>query len=545
MFRYPGQTLLFVLPCLVFASGVAFATDCYEEIDPYYWGFDVPSMIHVGTAQDAARVRASIIDYMWNLRGFPDTVLPAQVEHLPCDGDPPPVRGPYPSDLPKTLPGLVAWYDASSSVKHRNGRVWSWQDKSGLANHTAQPATERQPTYAPAGLNGKPAVYFDGLDDELDAMDNPSLNPANLTAFVVLKIANPDNASYPIPLAKLPVNAAYLVMLDVDNTPVARVNVAGGTLSTQELDPVGPEAEIWTARHDGRELRLFRNQWPSELGPAAVGRVTPTAGALRLGNGDIDAQNAFNGWIAEVILYDRALSDADRKLIEDYLGWKYGIYQAWPKWIRNIGSANVGCVDRLDIALDYGMHSYSYVLRPKTSVARLLIYHQGHDDFLLNGGGRQTMKYFLDRGFAVEAFWMPLHGETTKTAYDVPGYGTVTFLWHTPMRILEDARGSFIRFFLEPVFVGINHAQAALAPQDVNMAGISGGGWTTHLIAALDTRVGLSFPVAGSLPLYLRKGPCPNGSDGVYCPLGERFSWPGSILGCSCCRRLPWAWRLP
>ena len=508
----------------------AFAVDCYEEIDPYYWTFDVPSMIHVWSPADAVRVRTSVIDYMWGGRGFPDTTLPAQVQHLPCDGDPPPVRGPYPADLPATIPGLVLWTDASS-VLVQNGRVVSWLDKSGHGNNAVQADVARQPRHAPVGIGGQPALSFDGIDDELNVGANASLDIANMTLFIVLRPASVDNVSRPVPLAKLPQDGAYHLMIDADNTPVARINVGYGPVSTQEMDPVGGAAELWTAAHDGRELRLFRNQWRSELAPAVEGRIGVTSGPLRIGNGDAAAQNAFKGWIAEVILYDRALSDSERRLVEDFLGWKFDIYQAWPRWIRNIGSTSVGCVDRLDVALDYGMHSYAYVLHPKAPVNRVMIYHQGHDDFLLSGGGRETMKYFLDRGFTVAAFWMPLHGETTKTAYDVPGHGTVTFYWHTPMRIMENERGSFIRFFLEPVFVGINHLQATLAPQDINMAGISGGGWTTHLIAALDTRVGLSFPTAGSLPLYLRQGPCPNGSDGdaeqVWSPLyNERASWP-------------------
>lgn len=36
------------------------------------------------------------------------------------------------------------------------------------------------------------------------------------------------------------------------------------------------------------------------------------------------------------------------------------------------------------------------------------------------------------------------------------------------------------------------------------MTGVSGGGWTTTLVAALETRIDLSYPVAGSLPLALR-----------------------------------------
>jgi hypothetical protein len=35
------------------------------------------------------------------------------------------------------------------------------------------------------------------------------------------------------------------------------------------------------------------------------------------------------------------------------------------------------------------------------------------------------------------------------------------------------------------------------------MLGLSGGGWTTTLAAALDKRIALSVPVAGSLPFDL------------------------------------------
>ena len=36
------------------------------------------------------------------------------------------------------------------------------------------------------------------------------------------------------------------------------------------------------------------------------------------------------------------------------------------------------------------------------------------------------------------------------------------------------------------------------------MIGLSGGGWTTTVAAAIDPRVGLSIPVAGSLPFDMR-----------------------------------------
>jgi hypothetical protein len=37
------------------------------------------------------------------------------------------------------------------------------------------------------------------------------------------------------------------------------------------------------------------------------------------------------------------------------------------------------------------------------------------------------------------------------------------------------------------------------------MTGVSGGGWTNTIYAALDPRITRSYPVAGSLPLHLRE----------------------------------------
>src|SRR5436189_4849979 len=38
------------------------------------------------------------------------------------------------------------------------------------------------------------------------------------------------------------------------------------------------------------------------------------------------------------------------------------------------------------------------------------------------------------------------------------------------------------------------------------MVGLSGGGWTTTICAAIDPRIRFSFPVAGTIPLALRTG---------------------------------------
>ena len=56
------------------------------------------------------------------------------------------------------------------------------------------------------------------------------------------------------------------------------------------------------------------------------------------------------------------------------------------------------------------------------------------------------------------------------------------------------------RFFVEPVIRAVNYATQVLGYKRVVMMGLSGGGWTTTLAAALDPRIALSTPVAGSVP---------------------------------------------
>ena len=46
----------------------------------------------------------------------------------------------------------------------------------------------------------------------------------------------------------------------------------------------------------------------------------------------------------------------------------------------------------------------------------------------------------------------------------------------------------------------INYATEVLGYKKIVMAGLSGGGWTTTMLGAIDTRITLSVPIAGSIP---------------------------------------------
>lgn len=72
------------------------------------------------------------------------------------------------------------------------------------------------------------------------------------------------------------------------------------------------------------------------------------------------------------------------------------------------------------------------------------------------------------------------------------------------MKFLVPKNGHPIKYFIEPVVTALNYLENNFYYASVSMVGISGGGWTTTLAAAVDKRITKSFPVAGSYPIYLR-----------------------------------------
>ena len=102
-----------------------------------------------------------------------------------------------------------------------------------------------------------------------------------------------------------------------------------------------------------------------------------------------------------------------------------------------------------------------------------------------------TDYYHRELGADVAFHYMPLYGPNEQQGFPVS---------HTFFEPYQQAGVATLRFFLEPVIRTINWATKQ-GYKRVIMIGKSGGGWTTTLIAALDARVALSFPIAGSISL--------------------------------------------
>lgn len=159
--------------------------------------------------------------------------------------------------------------------------------------------------------------------------------------------------------------------------------------------------------------------------------------------------------------------------------------------------------NQLFYPLPDGYGSTAYLHRPTQPNQELLIYQHGHfNDAEIAEIEQAVLTRFLPAGFTVLFVNMPLYGPNRDARYPNPSNHD-EFYPQTPGAIAH---------FLEPSVAFVNQ----LAPNysRISMMGLSGGGWTTVMYAALDTRIARSYPVAGSYPQYIvRQLPMTYGPD--------------------------------
>ncbi len=158
-------------------------------------------------------------------------------------------------------------------------------------------------------------------------------------------------------------------------------------------------------------------------------------------------------------------------------------------------------LDKFEITLEHGLKSVGNIYTPINSNNKLMIFHEGH------GRGRNpnlyktNIQFFLEKGFTIYHLSMPLYGfNKKKPIVDIPNIGKVPFEKHEDFAYLENP----LSYFISPVIQMINYAERSQNFDQIAMVGLSGGGWTTTIVAGIDQRVEKSFPVAGSYPIYIR-----------------------------------------
>jgi hypothetical protein len=133
--------------------------------------------------------------------------------------------------------------------------------------------------------------------------------------------------------------------------------------------------------------------------------------------------------------------------------------------------------------------SVDTVFWPKVGNGKLVLLAAGHgiEYGIWNKahGYTDTASDLIDAGYTVVTLFMPFAGDVTEHNALPQPTSTINYL----------------KFFVDPATRALN--QTANQFSAAYMVGKSGGGWLTHLLAAIDTRIAKSVGIAGSMPLFI------------------------------------------
>ena len=227
------------------------------------------------------------------------------------------IVGAPPTDLPVT-DGLVFHLDADSGVGTDANGVATWEDQSGQENHLFPAGTS--PAFVPNQLNGNAIVRFDGESDGLgrDGFAGLPTGSDDRTVFLVADYLAGSWAGFSYGTPSL--NGAFgLIVAGGSNQPLT---IQGwGNANDQKSTTPGVGAGWLT------QSVVYQDGGTSHYKDGALIDADPHVFAtgssvIRLGT-ELDDNRHVQMDVAEVIVFDRALSESERLAMESYLTQEY------------------------------------------------------------------------------------------------------------------------------------------------------------------------------------------------------------------------------
>jgi hypothetical protein len=222
------------------------------------------------------------------------------------------------------IANMVLWLKADNTAYSDNGTtpctdgdtVYVWKDRSGSSNDAIQSTAGSRPTYKTNILNGKPVIRISGTNKD----------------FLLQNLDAGNNCSF------------FMVVIPTSTTPASIFDSSGNSsIDPIRVDPPGywdsyyqqPSVDMALANANPVLMEFIHSQ---SGGRTVVYYKNGTFVSTNF-NGDTDniiwdlprigslnnGTPYYNGDIAEFIIYNTTITNANRQLVETYLKGKYGI----------------------------------------------------------------------------------------------------------------------------------------------------------------------------------------------------------------------------
>ena len=247
-----------------------------------------------------------------------------------------------PADL---LQPPALWLDASDLSA---SPVSQWNDKSPNGRNFAQATGANQPAYSATSFNTSyPGVTFDGSNDFMSAGDTLDLGTQSLGIIAAVKYNTNNTSGMVISKTRYAAGSGRYFMGRFQGTGFGlgsgtQYQYVGESDFKTAISPADSSTSPRLLGFDlNRQTSGYIKNW---IDAVAVKTETFTGNATNYNSTDLlllgaygnstgtgpQANSYLSGVIAEVVVVQTAMSDADRWKLEGYLAWKWGIQANLP-----------------------------------------------------------------------------------------------------------------------------------------------------------------------------------------------------------------------
>lgn len=229
---------------------------------------------------------------------------------------------------PASIAGLTHWWDAndSATLTLNSGAVEAWASKAGAKISATQTTANNRPTTT--SVNGKTALLFDGSNDGFSFAGTSRTDETWIVAAAqnvgtgTQAILNDAGNGHGILASAASVK---LIEAGFGGGFVEGVNRLRVQYHPTSAQPAGPlVVSVVRSAAAGGFVFIDGTQRVSAINGASSFTSSQATTLQRIGFYSSTLW-PWNGWIGEILLYDRALSASERSKVEKYLGKKWGI----------------------------------------------------------------------------------------------------------------------------------------------------------------------------------------------------------------------------
>jgi hypothetical protein len=225
--------------------------------------------------------------------------------------------------IPLQISGCQLWLNAGLGItKDGSDNISAWADQSGNGNHATQINGINQPKFIASSpyFNNKPAILFDGSNDFFNGTTIPNINTSDFTLFVV------NYGKTPKPLS------SFFEINTYSNGWLFGVRDGGYGYNIYNNNDYMYIYEYTDSGDLYSKILSSQKDYTTKTDILVGGQIITSSTSAVLNGiftnanykiGLFSGFNYFNGYICDVLLYNRLLTDGEKSSVNDYFATQY------------------------------------------------------------------------------------------------------------------------------------------------------------------------------------------------------------------------------